>query len=201
MITDPRVEAYLDLLDPGNGPELEEIREAAEKSGVPVVRRAEEGLLRTLVAALRPAEILEVGTAVGYSAALMSRYLPEGGHITTIESFAPRVREAEKNFSRLHLTDRVTLLAGDAGSSFHLREIHLIEGEGCSFFLLHIFQDMCYSFLEIISFIFSHNPPLTLMCWSTSIIRGFPLIGGIISSAMCGMALSSGPLLALFIRR
>ena len=45
----------------------------------------------------------------------MSRYLPEGGHITTIESFAPRVREAEKNFSRLHLTDRVTLLAGDAG--------------------------------------------------------------------------------------
>lgn len=116
MITDPRVEAYLDLLDPGNAPELEEIRRKAEESGVPVIRRTTEGLLKALLTALKPSEVLEVGTAVGYSAAVMSRCLTKNGRITTIEDWEPRIREAEQNFSRLHLTEKVTLLPGDAGT-------------------------------------------------------------------------------------
>ena len=68
-----------------------------------------------MVALKQPKHILEVGTAVGYSALLMARIMPEDAHITTIEKFEKRIPVAKANFKKAQLEDRITLLEGDAG--------------------------------------------------------------------------------------
>ena len=55
-----------------------------------------------------------MGTAVGFSAILMSEYMPEGGHITTIENYEKRIPIARENFRRAGKEDQITLIPGDA---------------------------------------------------------------------------------------
>ena len=62
----------------------------------------------------RPARVLEVGTAVGFSAILMSEYLPEGSRITTIENYEKRIPIARNNFKRAGKEEQITLIEGDA---------------------------------------------------------------------------------------
>ena len=73
-----------------------------------------QSFLRLLLAMHRPASILEVGTAVGFSALLMSEYMPEGCHITTIEKYEKRIPVAKANFETYGRQDKITLLEGDA---------------------------------------------------------------------------------------
>lgn len=70
--------------------------------------------LRLLVAAKQPKRILEVGTAVGYSALLMARVMPKDGHITTIEKYEKRIPTALENFKKAGMESCITLLPGDA---------------------------------------------------------------------------------------
>ncbi len=114
MITDPGVRDYLDSLDPGNGALLEEIRGEAAAQEVPVIRRDTEALLKTVIALKQPEEILEVGTAVAYSALVMAESA-EAAHITTIENWPPRIEGAKRNLGRAGMEERITLLEGDAG--------------------------------------------------------------------------------------
>lgn len=86
MIVNDRITAYINSLDMGNGELLDAIARGARQDGIPVIKKETESLLKTLVAARQPETILEVGTAVGYSALLMSRVMPEHCHITTIEN-------------------------------------------------------------------------------------------------------------------
>ena len=58
--------------------------------------------------------ILEVGTAVGFSALLMSEYAPEGCEIITIEKYEKRIPIARENFRRAGKEQQITLLEGDA---------------------------------------------------------------------------------------
>ena len=76
MMIAERVRAYLDYLDPGNRRYLEALRREAEEDEVPVIRRDSERFLRSLLAGLRPERVLELGTAVGYSALVMAEELP-----------------------------------------------------------------------------------------------------------------------------
>jgi predicted O-methyltransferase YrrM len=115
MILDERISAYLRALDPGGGPLLEEIERKAREDHVPVIRREEQAFLRTMVAMKQPERILEIGTAIGFSALVMASAMPEGGHITTIEKFEKRIPEARENFRRAGEEKRITLLPGDAG--------------------------------------------------------------------------------------
>ena len=85
MILEERLTAFLNSLDAGNPAWLNELEKEARKTNVPVIRPETQSLLRTLIAAKRPSEILEVGTAIGFFALFMSEYAPEGCHITTIE--------------------------------------------------------------------------------------------------------------------
>lgn len=62
----------------------------------------------------KPVHILEVGTAVGFSALLMSEYAPEECRITTIENYEKRIPIARENFRRAGKADRITLIEGDA---------------------------------------------------------------------------------------
>lgn len=115
MIIDPRMTVFLDSLDGGYTPFLEDLAKRAKEENVPIIRRSMRSLLRVLLEMNRPARILEVGTAVGFSSILMARYGPEDCRITTIENYEKRIREAEKNIAASGFGDRITLIRGDAG--------------------------------------------------------------------------------------
>ena len=115
MITEERIAAYICSLEGPEDPVLQDIREEAQRDGVPIVRKETEALLSFFAELLRPKHILEVGAAVGYSAILLNMHQPENGTLTTIENYAPRIPKALANFSRAGREDRITLLEGDAG--------------------------------------------------------------------------------------
>ena len=77
MITENRLTAYINSLDQGDGELIAQIAETAVKNRVPIIRRETAALLKTMVTLVSPARILEVGTAVGYSALLMASVMPE----------------------------------------------------------------------------------------------------------------------------
>lgn len=62
----------------------------------------------------QPSQILEIGTAIGFSAILMSEYMPEDGRITTIEKYEKRIPIARENFRRAGKEGQITLIEGDA---------------------------------------------------------------------------------------
>ena len=114
VIVNDRITAYIQSLDAGNGPLLDSIEEEALADCVPIIRRETSAFLKTLIALKRPQSILEVGTAVGYSALLMSRVMPENCRITTIEKYEKRIPIAKRNFERAGKEPCITLLEGDA---------------------------------------------------------------------------------------
>ncbi len=114
MIIDERMAAFIDSFDKGNIPFLDEIERSAREAQVPVIRRSMQGLLKFLLELAKPRSILEVGTAVGFSALLMSEYAPEDCRITTIEKYEKRIPVARENFRRAGQEERITLLEGDA---------------------------------------------------------------------------------------
>lgn len=114
MIIEERMTVFIDSLDRGNTPFLDELEKEALRNRIPVIRKSMQSLLKFLLAFKKPDRILEVGTAVGFSALLMSEYGPEGSHITTIENYEKRIPVARENFRRAGKEDRITLLEGDA---------------------------------------------------------------------------------------
>lgn len=115
MIPQNRLVSYINSLDPGHGPLCDGIAAAARKNNVPIIRPETASFLKTMMAAVRPERILEVGTAVGYSALLMAGAMPPGAHITTIEKFEPRLSSAREHFKMAGQESNITLLEGDAG--------------------------------------------------------------------------------------
>ena len=114
MIVDERMITYINSLDTGNTPFLEELEQKAKEDFVPVIRREMQSFLKVLLAMKQPARILEVGTAVGFSALLMCEYNPAPCHITTIENYEKRIPLALENFRKAGREDCITLLQGDA---------------------------------------------------------------------------------------
>lgn len=114
MIIDDRMSAFIDSLDKGNTPFLDEIEQYAIETQVPIIRRSMQSLLKFLLAYAKPMRILEVGTAIGFSALLMSEYAPAGCHITTIEKYEKRIPIARENFKKAGKEDSITLMEGDA---------------------------------------------------------------------------------------
>lgn len=114
MIVDERMVAFINSFDKGNTPFLNEIEKYALETEVPIIRKEMQSFLRFLLAVKKPMRILEVGTAIGFSALLMSEYAPKGCQITTIEKYEPRIPIAKENFRKAGKEDCITLLEGDA---------------------------------------------------------------------------------------
>lgn len=114
MIVDERMAAFIDSLDKGNTPFLDEIEKFALETQVPIIRKSMQSLLKFILAYAKPKNILEVGTAIGFSALLMSEYAPGGCHITTIEKYEKRIPVAKENFKRAGKEQDITLIEGDA---------------------------------------------------------------------------------------
>lgn len=114
MIVDERTVAFINSLDPGNTPFLNEIEKEAKETNVPIIRTEMQSFIKLLLAMKKPASILEIGCAIGFSTLLMSEYAPEGCRITTIEKYEKRIPIAKENFKRAGKEDCITLLEGDA---------------------------------------------------------------------------------------
>ena len=84
MIVDERMRTYINSLNMGNTPFLEEMEQQALEARVPIIRREMQSFIKTLLAVQQPKTILEVGTAVGFSTLLMCEYGPKDLKITTI---------------------------------------------------------------------------------------------------------------------
>lgn len=114
MITEERISTFISSFDTGNTPFLEELEQYAKKTDVPIIRPQVQSLLKLLLAMKEPKTILEVGTAIGFSALLMSEYGPRDCHITTIEKYEVRIPIARENFKKAGKEKEITLIEGDA---------------------------------------------------------------------------------------
>ena len=115
MIVDERLVTYINSLDTGNTEILDEIEREALENYVPIVRKEMQSFLKLILSIKRPARILEVGTAVGFSAILMAEYNPIPCEITTIENYEKRIPIARENFRKAGRESQIEFLTGDAG--------------------------------------------------------------------------------------
>ena len=115
MMDQDRITQYIHSLDQGHGAFCDRIAKDARAGRVPIIRKETASFLQAMGAAKQPEHILEVGTAVGYSALLMAQVMPEGTDILTIEKYELRIPVARRHFEEAGLSDRITLLEGDAG--------------------------------------------------------------------------------------
>ena len=114
MITQERIHTFIQSFDTGNTEFLNQIEQFALKTNVPVIRPQTQSFLKLLLAVKQPKEILEVGTAIGFSALLMSEYGPSDCRVTTIEKYEKRILIAKENFKKAGREDKICLVEGDA---------------------------------------------------------------------------------------
>lgn len=93
---------------------LGELEREANELGVPIIPHETAVFLDFLLSIYQPKHILEIGTAVGFSASLMAQHVGEQGSVTTIDRYELMYTRAAENFEKLHLLDRVKQLRGDA---------------------------------------------------------------------------------------
>lgn len=116
MIVDERITAYINSLEKELTPELLALEKEALQHHVPIIKKETQGVLKFLLRLQQPKRILEVGTAIGFSALFMSEYSNKDCKITTIEKVPMRLVEAEKNLSEdcFSNKDKITLRKGEA---------------------------------------------------------------------------------------
>lgn len=113
-IVNERVVSFINSFDTGDSPVCMSIEEEARKNFVPIIRKEMASFLKVILAVKKPHNILEIGTAVGYSAILMSENVSPDTKITTIENYDVRIPIARENFKRAGKENVITLLEGDA---------------------------------------------------------------------------------------
>jgi len=114
QIVPDAIEGYLAQLNRAGDPVLDEIARGNATRGLPLVDAEVGALLRVMATAIKASRILEIGTAIGYSGIWLARALPADGILLTLEMNEERAREARDNFARAGVSDRVSLIVGDA---------------------------------------------------------------------------------------
>lgn len=94
--------------------ELQIIKEKALQNHVPIIMDDTLEVVDKILKELKPKRILEIGTAVGYSAMCFSDYLQENGIIDTIERDEERIKEAKENIVKVGVEEKINILEGDA---------------------------------------------------------------------------------------
>ncbi len=114
MIVDERMTSFINSYASPNSEALDELERYSIETNVPIIRKEMQSLIKFLLAMKSPKNILEVGTAIGFSAVLMAENSPKKTTITTIEKYEKRIPIAKENFKKFGLLERVKLLEGDA---------------------------------------------------------------------------------------
>lgn len=114
MITDERISTFINSFDTGLPKYLSELEDYAKETNVPIIRPQMQNLMKVILKIKQPLKILEVGTAIGFSALLMAEYSGMDVKITTIEKYEKRIPIAKENFKKYNRESQITLLEGDA---------------------------------------------------------------------------------------
>ena len=93
---------------------IEQIKEKALENHIPIIMDDTLEVIAKILIEKKPKRILEIGTAVGYSAMCFSKYLAEDGLIDTIERDEKRIEEAKQNFKKVEVENKINLYEGDA---------------------------------------------------------------------------------------
>ena len=93
---------------------LEEVKIEARKNHVPILMDESLQLIETILAIKKPTKILEVGTAVGFSAMVFSKYIPDDGVIDTIEIRKETAEKAKQNIKYCNCTKNINVINEDA---------------------------------------------------------------------------------------
>ena len=112
MIVNERITTYIHSLETDNSPFMEELRRFAKETDVPIIRREMESFLKVILEIKKPKSILEIGSGIAYSTLFMAGCTKS--HITTIENYDKRLKLASENILKSGLSDRITLIEGDA---------------------------------------------------------------------------------------
>lgn len=97
-----------------NREELDKIKQKALEEHIPIIMDDTLKVVDKILKETKPKKILEIGTAVGYSAMCFSEYLQEGGIIDTIERDEERIVEAKENIKKVGVAEKINILEGDA---------------------------------------------------------------------------------------
>ncbi len=146
MIVDERITAYINSLESELTSELLTLEKEALENHVPIIKKETQGVLKFLLQLQQPKRILEVGTAIGFSALFMSEYSNSDAKITTIEKVAMRLVEAKKNLASesFPYRNKITLRQGEALEV--LKEL-VLEKESFDFIFLDAAKAQYMSFL------------------------------------------------------
>ena len=97
-----------------NKEKLEKIKQDAQNRYIPIIMDDTLKVIAEYLVKMHPSNILEIGTAVGYSAMCFSEYLATGGKIDTIERDEERIKEAKENIRNVGVESKINILEGDA---------------------------------------------------------------------------------------
>ena len=114
---DKRLQEYLDGLTSTFDGELGEMQRRAYDEGLPVISNHVASVLSVMLEAKRPQNVLEIGCAVGFSAAMFVKFLAPNGKVTTIDRFDYMVERAKENFDKLGIADKIRLIHEDADTA------------------------------------------------------------------------------------
>ena len=92
---------------------LKELEEFARRENIPIIPHETVAFFRLFLQTMQPKSILEIGTAIGFSALLMAEQVPDA-RITTIDRNEEMIGFAKENFARFDQRNQITLLEGDA---------------------------------------------------------------------------------------
>ena len=94
--------------------ELAKIKQKALEDHIPIIMDDTLAVIEEELEKNKPSRILEIGTAVGYSAICFTEFLAENGSIDTIEREADRVIEARENIKKVEVQNKINIIEGDA---------------------------------------------------------------------------------------
>ena len=114
MVEHERFESFLESIPDGLPEYLTDMEIENIKDNIPIIRKGSQRLIRFMLEMKKPLNILEVGTATGFSTIFMLEFLNKKAKITTIEKMEERVAKAEENFKKFDKSKRITLIKGDA---------------------------------------------------------------------------------------
>ncbi|WP_134700078.1 O-methyltransferase [Ammoniphilus sp. YIM 78166] len=114
MITNERVNDYIEALIPPRAELLQVLEQEAAEERIPIIQLPSIQFIRTLLLAFQPKRILEIGTAIGYSTIWLAHAAPLA-RITTMEIDKERITRALSNFDKAGIRERIEIIEGDAG--------------------------------------------------------------------------------------
>lgn len=149
MVSKERITAYINSLDKELPPELYNLEKEALENMVPIIRKETQGIIRFLLTIHQPRRILEVGTAIGFSALFMSEYSPKDCKITTIEKVPMRLVEARKNLASKEFPHRNKIELKE-GEAFEILNNLVETKESYDFIFLDAAKAQYMNFLPIL---------------------------------------------------